>query len=151
MPEVKIKNSKEIEIMREGGKILSDTLRKLSEKAQAGITTQKLEELARELVLSHGVKGAFLGYDGYPAVLCTSINDEIVHAIPSDRQLMPGDILKLDMGILHKGFYTDAAVTVLIPGGENSQLKNKLLNVTREALSVGIATAKMGRTIGDIG
>jgi len=135
--------------MVEGGKILAEILRKLAETVKPGITTNDLEKLARELVLSHGVKSSFLGYDGYPAVLCTSINDEIVHGVPSDRVLKDGDVLKLDMGVLHRGFHTDSAVTVLV-GGTDDQ-KNKLINVTKEALRIGISKAKVGNTLGDIG
>jgi len=146
---ISIKTQKEIEIMVEGGKILAEILRKLAETVKPGITTNDLEKLARELVLSHGVKSSFLGYDGYPAVLCTSINDEIVHGVPSDRVLKDGDVLKLDMGVLHRGFHTDSAVTVLV-GGTDDQ-KNKLINVTKEALRIGISKAKVGNTLGDIG
>src|SRR3989344_4821024 len=109
---IKIKTPQEIQIMYEGGKILAEILRKLSETVRPGITTNDLEELARELVLSYGVKPSFLGYDGFPAALCTSVNDEIVHGVPSDRILKDGDLLKLDMGVLHEGFHTDSAITV---------------------------------------
>ncbi|OGN02156.1 MAG: type I methionyl aminopeptidase [Candidatus Yanofskybacteria bacterium RIFCSPHIGHO2_01_FULL_43_42] len=160
---IKVKTKEEIEIMEEGGKILSEILKKLTETVKPGITTQDLEELARELVLSHGVRPSFLGYDGYPAVLCASINDEIVHGVPSDRILKNGDVLKLDMGVLHKGFHTDSAITVLVGGQEDKvihittsqvvypQIKQKLINATKEALRIGISKAKVGNTIGDIG
>lgn len=146
---IKIKTEKEIEIMREGGKILAEILKKLSEAVKPGVTTNELEELARELVLSYGVKPSFLGYDGYPAALCTSVNDEIVHGVPSDRVLKDGDVLKLDMGVLDKGFHTDSAVTVVVGKGDNE--KTKLLSVTKEALNIGISKAKVGNTLGDIG
>src|SRR3989344_5389639 len=146
---IKIKTEKEIEIMREGGKILADILKKLSDAVRPGITTNKLEELAQELVSYYGVKASFLGYDGYPAVLCTSINEEIVHGVPSDRALKDGDVLKLDMGVLHKGFHTDSAVTVLVGKGDDQKIK--LINVTKEALRIGISKAKVGNTLGDVG
>ena len=146
---INIKTPKEIETMREGGKILAGILKKLTESVKPGITTNDLEKLARELVLSNGVKPSFLGYDGYPAALCTSVNDEIVHGVPSDRVLEDGDVLKLDMGVLHKGFHTDSAVTVLIGKGDGHKIK--LINVTKEALRVGISKAKVGSTLGDIG
>src|SRR3989338_10538930 len=111
---INIKTEKEIEIMREGGKILAEILERLSEAVKPGITTNDLEKLAGELVLSYGVESSFLGFDGYPNVLCTSLNDEIVHGIPSDRVLKEGDVLKIDMGVLHKGFHTDSAITVLV-------------------------------------
>ena len=153
---IKIKTPQEIQIMYEGGKILAEILRKLSETVRPGITTNDLEELARELVLSYGVKPSFLGYDGFPAALCTSVNDEIVHGVPSDRILKDGDLLKLDMGVLHEGFHTDSAITVIVgkviyttpPGGVCPQ---KLISVTKEALRIGISKTKVGNTLGDIG
>lgn len=157
---IKIKTQQEIEIMREGGKILAEILRKLSEAVKPGITTNDLEELARELVLYYKVKPSFLGYDGYPAALCTSINDEIVHGVPSDRVLKDGDVLKLDIGVLHKGFHTDSAITVLVGDQDNKVIHSttrrvvhpqKLINVTKEALDIGISKAKVGNTLGDIG
>lgn len=146
----KIKTKKEIQMMKEGGEILAKILRKLAEEVKPGITTNHLEKLAREFVLSYGVEPSFLGYDGYPAVLCTSINEEIVHGVPSDKVLNPGDVLKLDMGIYHNGFHTDSAVTVIV-GDDKDPKKKELLKVTREALEVGIAQAKSGNTTGDIG
>lgn len=146
---IKKKTPQEIEIMKEGGKILAEILRKLSEAVKPGITTNELEELAQELVSSYGVKSSFLGYDGYPAALCTSVNDEIVHGVPSDRVLKDGDVLKLDMGVLRRGFHTDSAVTVII--GKDNAEKEKLINVTKESLSIGISKAKIGNTLGDIG
>ena len=146
---IKIKTPQEIEIMSEGGKILAAILKKLAEAVKSGGTTSYLEKLARELVLSYGVKPSFLGFDGYPAALCTSVNDEIVHGVPSGRVLKDGDLLKLDMGVLYQGFHTDSAITVVV--GEGDEAKKKLLNVTKEALRIGISKAKVGNTLGDIG
>ena len=157
---INIKTPQEIEIMREGGKILAEILRRLSEEVRPGITTNDLEELARELILYYRVKPSFLGYDGYPAALCTSINDEIVHGVPSDRILNNGDVLKLDMGVLHKDFHTDSAITLLVGKPNLSTISTsqvdypqvrKLVNVTKEALNIGISKAKVGNTLGDIG
>lgn len=149
---INLKTIEEIKIMKEGGRILSEILNKLSQPVVAGITTNDLEKLARELVLYYKVKPSFLGYDGYPAVLCTSVNDEIVHGVPSERVLKEGDVLKLDMGVLHKGFHTDSAMTVLVGDVEDAPPQvEKLLNVTREALNIGISKAKVGNTLGDIG
>ena len=149
---INIKTEKEIQIMREGGKILAGILKKLSESVRPGITTNELEELARELVSSYGVKPSFLGYDGYPAVLCTSINEEIVHGVPSDRILKEGDLLKIDMGVLHRDFHTDSAITLLV--GQCPTLnvghQQKLISVTKEALNIGISKAKVGNALGDI-
>ncbi len=145
-----IKTEKEIQIMREGGKILAEILKKLEEAVKPGITTNDLEELACELVLYYKVSGSFLGFEGYPAILCTSLNDEVVHAIPSDRVLEEGDLLKIDMGVLHEGFHTDSAVTVIV-GNMNDIAKRNLIQVTKESLEIGISKAKVGNTLGDIG
>src|SRR3989344_7999778 len=147
---VNIKTEKEIEIMREGGKILAEILKKLSEAVKPGIATNDLEKLASELVLSYGVESSFLGFDGYPNILCTSLNDEVVHGIPSDRVLKEGDLLKIDMGVLYKGFHTDSATTLVV-GGRGDNIKNKLIQTTRESLEIGISKAKAGNTLGDIG
>src|SRR3989338_2447581 len=119
---INLKTPEEIKIMSEGGKILAEILNKISESVKVGITTNDLEKLARELVSSFGVESSFLGFEGYPAMLCTSVNDEVVHGLPSDRILKEGDVLKIDMGVLHKGFHTDSAITVLV--GQNDKVIN---------------------------
>src|SRR3990167_8542615 len=149
---IKIKTKENVAIMKEGGEILAKILRKLAEEVKPGITTNHLEKLARELVLYYGVKPSFLGYDGYPAALCTSVNDEIVHSVPSERILKDGDVLKLDMGVLHKGFHTDSAITVMVGNVDDASPQAvKLINVTKEVLKIGISKAKVGNTLGDIG
>lgn len=146
-----LKSEKEIKTMQDGGRILATILNKIAEAARPGQATYELEELARELLSSYGVKPSFLGYDGFPAVLCVSINEEIVHGVPSERIIKEGDLVKLDMGVLYKGFHTDSAITVLMPGGEERDIKEKLINVTKESLRVGMAKAVVGNTLGDIG
>src|SRR3989338_6647441 len=132
-----IKTEQQIQIMKENGEILAEILRRLKDEVKPGIVTNDLEKLARELVLSCGVESSFLGFEGYPAVLCVSVNEEIVHGIPSERVLNNGDILKLDMGVYRNGFHSDSAITLIV--GENSDPeKADLLRVTREALEVGI-------------
>jgi len=151
---IKIKTEEEISIMRDGGKMLASILKDLAKAVKPGITTQDLNKLAQELVLKFGARPAFLNYNGYPSVLCTSINDEIVHGVPSKRQLKKSDLLKLDMGVLYKGFYTDSAVTVIVGAGlafdKKTLFKKKLIKITRAALEIGIKEAKLGKTIGDI-
>lgn len=144
--------------MHEGGKILAKILGKLSEAVRPGIATQELEKLARELVLSYKVKPAFLGYGGYPAVLCASVSDEVVHGEPSARELKESETVSLDMGIIYDGFYLDSAVTVPVLGAmgmshwikSNPEL-NRLLEVTKEALGAGIKEACIGNRVGNIG
>ena len=136
--------------MREGGKILAEILKKLEKAVKPGITTNDLEKLADELILSYGVESSFLGFDGYPNILCTSLNDEVVHGVPSGRVLKEGDLLKIDMGVLHRGFHTDSATTVLV-GNKEDSVKRNLIQTTKEALEIGISKAKVGNTLGDIG
>jgi len=147
---VNIKTKDEISIMKEGGKVLGEILNKLADAVKPGMTTNNLEELTHELVLSYGVKSSFLGFDGYPNMLCTSLNDEVVHGLPSDRVLKEGDVLKIDMGVLYKGFHTDSAITVLV-GNKGDAIKRSLIQTTKESLEIGISKARVGNTLGDIG
>lgn len=152
---INLKSDKEIQTMREGGKILASILKELTKAVKPGIPTQDLDKLAQELVFKFGVKPAFLNYNDFPASLCVSVNDGIVHGLPSERTIKKGDLLKLDMGIIYKGFYLDSAITVLAGGwislDKKTLLKKKLINITKEALEKGIKKAKIGNTLGDIG
>ena len=149
-----IKTSKEIETLREGGKILGQVLADAAAKVAPGVSTRDLEELARDEIGKAGAEAAFLGYTpswnkkAFPAALCASINDEVVHCIPSKRILKQGEIISLDLGIKYKGLYTDAAITV--PVGKISREAENLLAGTREALHAGIEEIKPGNTIGDV-
>ncbi len=145
---ITIKNPKEIEIMREGGMILAKVLKKVAKHIRVDVTTQELDKLAKELIFRYGGKPSFEGYEGYPAGLCTSVNEEIVHGLPSQRKLKSGDIIGLDLGVLYKGFYTDAAITV--PVGKVSPGVLKLIEVTKKALQIGIEEVMVGNHIGDI-
>jgi len=146
---IKIKSPEEIKIMAEGGKILAKIIKELEKKVKQGITTRELDKVAEDLVLKSGGRCSFKGYDGFPNCLCTSINEEIVHAIPSDRILEEGDIFSLDLGILYKGFHTDMAITV--PVGKVSSDILRLIRITKKSLKRGIKKMKPGNTIGDIG
>jgi len=143
-----IKNPKEIEIMREGGMILAKVLKKVAKYVRVDITTQELDKLAKELVFKYGGKPSFEGYEGYPAGLCTSVNEEIVHGLPGKRKLKSGDIIGLDLGVLYKGYYTDAAITLAV--GKVSPRVLKLIKVTKKALKKGIGEVRVGNHIGDI-
>ena len=138
--------------MKEGGKILAEILGKLAEEVKPGITTWSLEEKARQMIRDAGVEPAFLGYRGYPAALCVSINEEVVHCLPSERKMMPGDLVSLDFGIKYKGLNVDSATTVLVKGENDPALglKKRLLKTTKECLEKGIEAAKVGNTVGDI-
>lgn len=146
---IPLKKPREISLMKEGGKILSEIIKELKNKVKPGIKTKELEEIARELIKKNKVKPSFLNFEGYPAVLCTSINEEIVHAIPSERILKEGDILSLDLGIFYKGFHTDMAVT--LPVGEISDEARRLIRITKKALKLAIKKSRVGNTLGDIG
>ncbi len=146
---ISIKTPQEIEIMAKAGKILAKIMRELKDKVEPGLTTNQLDKLAQELIFKYGVKSAFKGYKGFPAVLCASLNEQIVHAIPLDRELKQGDILSLDLGIIYKGFYSDMAFTV--PIGAIDPEVNRLIRATKKALKRGIGRVKPGKTLGDIG
>lgn len=139
--------------LKEGGRILAQIIREVSAAAKPGVTTRDLETLTNELLLRHNVRSSFLGYMRYPSVICLSVNDEAVHAVPSDRVLNVGDLLKIDMGVVYDGFHTDSAVTLLVgdDGRKEFAERRKLIAVTRQALAEGIAHARVGNTLGDIG
>lgn len=146
---IPIKSPKEITIMREGGKILAEIIFALKNIVRPEIKTIDIEEKCKDIISKKNVKPSFLGFDGYPAVICTSINEEIVHALPSDRVLKNGDILSLDLGIEWRGYNTDMAIT--IPVGEVDLETMRLLRVTKKALKLAIKKARIGNTFGDIG
>jgi len=146
---ISLKTQEEINIIAEGGKILANTLKELSKMAKPGVTTLELNRAAEALILSSGGRPAFKGYEGFPFALCASINENIVHGFPSDYALKDGDMLKLDLGVLYKGYNTDSAITVAV--GSLSFEAKRLINVTKKSLRLGIKKAKVGNTIGDIG
>ena len=111
---IKIKTKKEIEIMIEGGKILAKIMRELGKRVKPGITTEELNRVAETLILNSNGKCSFKGYQNFPACLCVSVNEEIVHVVPSKRILKEGDIISLDLGLKYKGFHTDMASTVFV-------------------------------------
>ncbi|OGZ89954.1 MAG: type I methionyl aminopeptidase [Candidatus Staskawiczbacteria bacterium RIFOXYD1_FULL_39_28] len=144
-----IKSEEEIKIIREGGKILAEVLKRVGEMAKPGITTLDLDRAAEALILVAGAKPGFKGHEGFPYSLCASVNENIVHGYPSNYVLKNGDIVGLDLGVVYKGFNTDMAITV--PVGEVSFEAKRLINVTKKSLRLGIKKAKIGNTIGDIG
>jgi methionyl aminopeptidase len=146
---ITIKTQEEIQIIRDGGKILAFALKELEKMAKPGITTLELDRAAEALILSKGGKPGFKNYDGFPYSLCASVNENVVHGYPSNYVLKNGDLLKLDLGVIYKGFNTDSAITVAV--GNVSFEAKRLLNVTKKSLRLGIKKAKVGNTIGDIG
>ncbi len=147
---MKLKTLQEIELMREGGHRLAQILDVLEKAVKPGIKTWDLEILARELIKQHEAKPSFLNYHKFPAALCVSINEEIVHGVPSERLLQEGDLVKLDLGIYYQGFHTDSARSVVAGCGVHPRLRS-LIAVTAQALEIGIEAAQPGNRLGDVG
>ncbi len=146
---VALKGPAEIATMRRAGAVVAEMLARCSAAVRPGITTEELDEVGAEVIRENGATSSFLGYYGYPATICTSVNDEIVHGIPSGRKLREGDIVGIDVGAIVDGWHADAAVSV--PVGKVKPEAAKLLRVTEEALRRGIAAARPGGRLGDIG
>jgi methionyl aminopeptidase len=147
---VVLKSSQEIEKMRHAGKIVREVLELVRSKVKPGATTYDLEKTAEARLSELGVKAAFKGYHGYPCVLCTSVNSEVVHGIPSPKRVLKeGDIVSVDCGVVVDGYYGDAAITV--PVGAIDSKAARLLQVTEESLKAGIAAVRPGATLGDVG
>jgi methionyl aminopeptidase len=144
-----IKSEDEIAIIREAGRCVAEVLQILVNRLRPGLVGRELDEIVRAEFKKRNVVPAFLGYHGYPAAVCVSINDEIVHGIPGDREIMDGDIVSMDLGCIHKGFVGDAAVTAGV--GNVSPKAQQLIEVTREALNRAIAVARAGARMGQIG
>jgi methionyl aminopeptidase len=154
---IRLKSKEDIEILKEGGKRTAEILHTLADMVKPGITTEDLEDEAARLLEESGDMSATLGYTPrgakrpYPANLCISINEEIVHGIPNEETkiLKEGDIVTIDLSLIHKNLFTDSAITV--PVGEINEASRKLINATKTALEKGIAAARPGNHIGDIG
>ena len=143
-----IKSSREIEQLKRSNAIVAEVFEKLKGMISPGVTTKELDEVAEEYILLKGARPAFKGYRGFPATLCISINEEVVHGIPSQRRLKGGDIVSLDVGVNFVGYFGDAAIT--LPVGEIDPEAKRLLDVTEKALSIGIEKAKIGNRLFDI-
>jgi len=149
---ISLKSAREIEIMRRANVIVAEILEELKKKVAPGVTTLALDALAEELTYKKGARPAFKGYEMagrvYPRTLCASINEEIVHGIPSDRALKEGDVVGLDFGVIYDSFYGDSAVTVGV--GKVSEGAQRLMQVTEEALHKGIEQLREGKRLGDL-
>ncbi|MGB8768065.1 MAG: type I methionyl aminopeptidase [Candidatus Korobacteraceae bacterium] len=145
------KSVSEIDKMRRSGRIVRQVLEAAREVVAPGVSTMDLERVAEQKIRDLGAKPAFKGYYDYPCVLCTSVNDEIVHGIPSARRMLKaGDIVSIDCGVVLDGYYGDSAITVPVGDSITPELQ-KLLHVTRESLFRGIEAARVGNTVGDVG
>lgn len=145
---IKIKSAREIALMRDAGKVAASALQELERAIQPGVTTAELDKLAGKLIRRAGGEPAFLGYQGFPASICTSINSEVVHGIPGLRRLKEGDIISIDIGVSLKGYYSDTAVTFGV--GKISSLARRLIDVTRQSLEEGILAMRSGGHLSDI-
>ena len=143
-----IKTEDEIAVMRQAGRIVAMILKKIVEQIRPGMETKELDTIAEKELKNHGAKSSFKGYRGFPANLCASINDEIVHGIPGNRVLREGDIVSLDFGAICNGFQGDAALTVGV--GRISKKAEALIETTNGALKTGISAARAGAKLGDI-
>jgi methionyl aminopeptidase len=148
---IQLKSAREIEVMAEGGRILGATVQMLRSTVKAGMSTLELDAIAEEFIRSHqGATPAFKGLYGFPGTLCTSINQEIVHGIPSKKRVLrDGDVISIDTGVAYQGYFTDSATTVAI--GAVDEETSRLLAVTEESLRAAIAAAVPGNHLGDIG
>ena len=146
---VSIKSAREIELMRDAGKILAETHERLAEVVKPGITTGEINRKGEEIIRSYGCIPSFLNYEGYPASICVSVNDEVVHGIPNKKRVLhEGDIVSLDAGVIYKGYQSDAARTYGV--GKISDEAQKLIDVTKQSFFEGIKNARAGRHLNDI-
>lgn len=144
-----IRSKDEIYKIWESNKIVYETLQMLGKEIKPGVKTKRLDKLAEEFIHNKGGRPAFKGYNGYPAAICTSIDEQVVHGIPSNRELRDGEILSIDVGAEKNGYYGDSAYTYAV--GEVEPIKKKLMNITQESLYKGIAMANPGNRLSDIG
>jgi len=145
---IEIKSSREIEQLKKSNAIVAEIFEKLKKTVASGVTTRELDRIAEEMILKRGAIPAFKGYRNYPATLCVSINEEVVHGIPGPRRLKEGDIVSIDVGVNLNGYFGDAAIT--LPVGEIDQKAKRLMEVTEKALQIGIEMARVGNRLYDI-
>jgi methionyl aminopeptidase len=145
---INLKSKREIEVMRDASRIVAEVLEELRHRCKPGVMTRELDHLAEGKTIQHGAEPAFKGYRGFPKALCTSINQQVVHGIPGDYELKDGDIVGLDFGVLYRGYFGDAAITV--PIGEILPETRDLLRVTQECLYLGIEQMVSGNHLSDL-
>lgn len=145
---IQVKTPEQVDLMRRAGLVVGGTLELLREHVRPGMTTKQLDTLAETAIRDAGATPSFLGYHGFPATLCVSVNDAVVHGIPDDREIGDGDVVSIDCGAIVEGWHGDAAVTVAV--GEVDPAVSRLLQVTEDAMWAGIAAARVGGRVGDI-
>jgi methionyl aminopeptidase len=144
-----LKTPEEIALLRASNQLVGKTLAEVAKHIRVGVTTLELDKIAEDFIRSNGALPGFLGYGGFPNTLCVSVNDQVVHGIPSNYALKEGDIVSVDCGVLQNGYYGDSAYTFCV--GKVDEKVKKLLKITKESLSLGIDSAQHGNRIGDIG
>ncbi len=149
MARVRIKTGKEIEYIRQSGRIVAQTLHLLEQAIKPGITTRELDKMAEQFIRKHGGVPSFKGYNGFPSSVCCSVNEQVVHGIPNAKKLKSGDIITLDVGVYKNGYHGDSAITVAV--GNISSEARQLMDITYQALYLGIERAHAGGRLGDIG
>lgn len=145
---IKIKSEEEIKLIKKACEVTKLLLEMLEKEVKPGVTTKHLDQLAYDFIVSKGCRPAFKGLYGFPGTICASVNDEVVHGIPSDRVLMEGDIISVDTGAIYKGYYSDAART--FPVGKIDSITKKLIDITEKSFFEGIKNIKAGSYVGDI-
>ncbi len=142
------KRGRELDAMRVSGRLAGEVLQGVAAAVVPGVLTRELDALARKLIGERGATPSFLGYRGFPAALCVSVNDEVIHGIPGDRRILPGDVVSLDVGVLYQGFHGDTATTVLVGVSDPDIIR--LVDATRRARDAGIASVRPGVRLGDV-
>lgn len=145
---IPLKSAEELQAMRESCRLTAEVLGLVAEATRAGVTTGELDALAREVIAKRGAKPSFLGYRGYPGALCISVNDEVIHGIPGPREIRPGDVVSIDVGVYYKGFHGDSATTVMV--GVTDPDVIRLVETTKRALAAGVAAARPGGRLSDV-
>ncbi|WP_201736479.1 type I methionyl aminopeptidase [Mycoplasma sp. ATU-Cv-508] len=145
---ISIKSSQEIEFMRRSGAILAKVKRVLREKIKPGVSTEQLDKLASQMITKLGGQPSFLGYQGYPKTICASVNEQMIHGLPTSRSLVRGDLLKIDVGVKYRGYHTDSAFSVEV--GQSSPAAQKLIAVAQAAFWRGVDAIKPGARVGDV-
>ncbi|MGC8867600.1 MAG: type I methionyl aminopeptidase [Elusimicrobiales bacterium] len=147
---IEIKNESEISLIEKASKIVAETFLIIKEKTKPGVSTQYLDDLARAYIEKRKAKPAFLGYRGYPKTICVSVNDEVIHGIPSDKRIIEeGDVVSLDLGVVYDGYYSDAAITFIV-GKAKSKDHERLVDVCNKALFKGLAEIRDGVRLGNV-
>ncbi len=145
---IHLKSPREIDLIDQAGTILATVLKTVREACDVNVRTRELDKLAEDYIVKQGARPAFKGYQGFPATLCISINEEVVHGIPGSRKLRAGDLVSVDCGVVWEGYIADSAVT--IPVGDIPDLHQRLLDITKESLFLGIEQARLGNHVRDI-